>query len=119
MTSGLTCLEMTLTLRAGGFTLAQRWQRLRHWAVALVKVKNRELGELLIREVRYSPPEACTLISFRSEAGELTATLWDDGTLAIADPAYPRLRFRTESFRPLIMELLGVAHTENQAGSHT
>ena len=86
---------------------------------AMVRVKNRELGELLIRDVRYSPPEGCTLISFRSEAGELMATLWDDGTLAITDTAYPGLRFRTESFRPLIMEALGVAHSENKAGAYT
>lgn len=71
-----------------------------------VTVRNRDLGEITVHAVTYSPYEGATLIAFRSEAGELMASLDESGSLIISDPAYPKLRFQVERFRPLLEEAL-------------
>jgi hypothetical protein len=76
-----------------------------------ITVRNRELGTLTVHNVTYVPISGETLIAFRSEAGELTATLHEDGNLTVFDPLYPNLLWRHEAFRPLIEEALGLWRT--------
>lgn len=76
-----------------------------------ITVRNRELGTLTVHNVTYSPHEGVTLIAFRSEAGNLWASLHDSGSLIISDPLYPNLPWRHEAFRPLIEEALGLWRT--------
>ena len=72
----------------------------------MVTVRNRELGTLYVHTVQDHGDQIA--VGFRAEAGELVANLFRDGTFTVTDPEYPRLRFRSEAFRPLIEEAIGL-----------
>ena len=79
----------------------------------MVTVRNRDLGELLVHDV-YSQ-NGSTIWYFKSEAGFLDAFMEPCGTLEIHDAAFPRLRYNSERFRPLLMEALSLWPAESTA----
>ena len=83
--------------------------------MSVITVRNRDLGILNVTSITRTPN--ATFIGFTSEAGELAACLGSDGSLDIIDNEYPGLKYNVERFRPLLVEALRVADSQNQAGA--
>ena len=79
----------------------------------MVKVKNRDLGEITVHDCYEL--NGRTRWYFKSEAGFLDAVMQSCGELRIHDPAFPRLRYNAERFRPLLMEALSLWQAESTA----
>ena len=81
----------------------------------VIIVRNRDIGQMVVHEI--DRMDGVTWLAFTTEAGDLYANIYDDGRIEVTDPAYPRLRYNVERFRPLFMEALSVAHSQNQTGT--